>query len=230
MAAVKYFNSNFMYVDGPTQTEAMCLLAVRNDGNMLGYVKNKTEKICLEAVKENGLALACVESQTEDVCLAAVGQNGFALEYVKSQTEEICLAAVERQGFALQYVKNQNKEIIKEALKSNILSFIYVENDIYEYKHEDIKNLFKSICDCEFADASDRYLNLKKTAEILNRLGDEELIKAVKNEVAFLFENNLYKCEELTAIKQKVEMLLVVGDKNNIDSGINAVKIKRKVL
>ena len=38
----------------------------------LDYVKTQTEKICLAAVKQNGLALKYVKNQTEKICLVAV--------------------------------------------------------------------------------------------------------------------------------------------------------------
>ena len=77
-------------------TEAVCLEAVKNDGNALQYVKEQTEAVCLEAVKRNGDALRYVKEQTEAVCLEAVKRNGYALQYVAViDILEICIKEVE---------------------------------------------------------------------------------------------------------------------------------------
>jgi len=49
----------------------------------LRYVKDQTEAICLEAVKEDGDSLMYVKDQTEAICLEAVKKNGYSLMYVK---------------------------------------------------------------------------------------------------------------------------------------------------
>jgi len=40
------------------------------------------------AVKENGYFLVYVKEQTQEICLEAVKENGYALKYVKEQTQE----------------------------------------------------------------------------------------------------------------------------------------------
>jgi alanine racemase len=47
------------------------------------YVKDQSEAVCLEAVKKNGDALMYVKDQSEAVCLEAVKNDGYALRYVK---------------------------------------------------------------------------------------------------------------------------------------------------
>ena len=42
--------------------------------------------MCLLAVKQNGLLLPFVKVQTPEICLTAVKQNGYALEYVNEQS------------------------------------------------------------------------------------------------------------------------------------------------
>lgn len=94
----------------------ICLKAVKQNGNILFYVKEQTEEICLEAVKQNGDALKHVKEQTEEICLEAV-KNCDALKHVKKQTEEICLEAIKRHPFSLYDVKKQTNKICLEAVK-----------------------------------------------------------------------------------------------------------------
>ena len=57
-------------------TEAVCLEAVKNDGNALQYVKEQTEAVCLEAVKRNGYALQYVAViDILEICIKEVETN-----------------------------------------------------------------------------------------------------------------------------------------------------------
>ena len=47
------------------------------------YDENPSEERCLSVVKENGELLGLIKDQTEKICLEAVRQNGNALRYVK---------------------------------------------------------------------------------------------------------------------------------------------------
>ena len=75
---------------------------------------------CLVAVKQYGLVLQYVKEQTHEICLEAVKEDGHALEWVKEQTFEICLEAIKETGLALQYVKEQTPLIIHYLKKYNI--------------------------------------------------------------------------------------------------------------
>ena len=60
------------------------------------FQKWSTEAVCLEAVKNDGDALQYVKEQTEAVCLEAVKRNGYALQYVAViDILEICIKEVE---------------------------------------------------------------------------------------------------------------------------------------
>jgi len=114
------------------QTKEMCLAAVRQDGLALQYVREQTEEICLAACRQDGLALQYVAEQTEEICLAAVKEIGLALQYVREQTEEICLAACRQDGLALQYVAEQTIEICLVAVRKDGYALQYVANQTYE--------------------------------------------------------------------------------------------------
>ena len=75
---------------------------------------------CLMAVKQYGLALEYVKEQTPEICLEAVKQNGHALQYVEEQTSEMCLEAVKIDGQALRFVKEQTPLIIHYLKKYHI--------------------------------------------------------------------------------------------------------------
>jgi hypothetical protein len=68
-------------------------------------IESQTERICLAAVRSNGMALRHVKHQTYQICLAAVKQNGRALQYVNHQTVDICHEAIKEDPKAHEYVK-----------------------------------------------------------------------------------------------------------------------------
>ncbi|PBG25670.1 hypothetical protein BGU81_12720 [Clostridioides difficile] len=127
------------------------IIAVRQNGFALMYVKNQTEELCREAVMQNGLALEYVDKQTQEICLETVKENGLALRYVKKQTPEICLEAVEQDKFAIRYVKwsklegkfseEQTDEICRKSLKQNKLAIKYIINKEKYLKEFNIKYL-----------------------------------------------------------------------------------------
>ena len=87
-------------------TEEKAVEYVESDGINLREVpfQFRTEKVCIAAVKDNGNALGYVINQTHEICIAAVNNSGYALGYVINQTPEICMAAVKDYGYALQFV------------------------------------------------------------------------------------------------------------------------------
>ena len=112
------------------------LEAVKQDGDLLQYVKDQTSEICLEAVKRNGDSLQYVKEQTSEICLEAVKQNGYSLRYVKEQTSEICLEAVKRNELSLRYV---NKSIFT---KARIIVLDKKEIEISEESYQSFKKQF----------------------------------------------------------------------------------------
>ncbi len=104
------------------------MIAIKQNGCTLCFVKNQTLELCMEAVKQDGLALQSVKNQTPELCMGAVKQNGCALGFIHDQTPELCMEAVKQDGWALQFVKNQTPEICMEAVKENCWVLDYVEN------------------------------------------------------------------------------------------------------
>jgi len=116
------------------QTDEICKLAVSNNSYALQDVINQTDELCKLAVTQNGYALEFVINQTDEICKLAVTQNGDALQYVINKTDEICELAVRQDGYALEYVINQTDEICKLAVSQNgyALKYVNVRNRTYE--------------------------------------------------------------------------------------------------
>ena len=74
------------YLDGQAQTEELCLIAVKQDGEVLEYVKKPTDKIILEAIKQNGRAIWFVKEQTYELCLTAVKNTPQAIKDIRNTT------------------------------------------------------------------------------------------------------------------------------------------------
>lgn len=86
---------------------------IRLDGLLLAtYPESQTEAICLEAVKQNGLALQYVKHQTEAICLEAIKQNPMAFKWVRKQTTPICLEAIKRDLKLVLEIKHFSEPVI----------------------------------------------------------------------------------------------------------------------
>ena len=84
---------------------------------MLMHYDSFVNKLRLEAVRQDANVLRFVRNQTLEICIEAVRQNGYALSLVREQTKEICITAVMQTGDAIDYVIDQElKEEIKESL------------------------------------------------------------------------------------------------------------------
>jgi len=229
------------------QTDKICLAAIKNNASALKSVKNKTKEIVYAAVKKNGLALQYVNEYDEDLCLTAVRSNGEALmlideqteflcregvknngkalRHVKNQTDDICMTAVKQNGIALAYVERQTNEICLAAINEFPEAFIYVDSDVFEFWPGRIIDIYEK----NSSRPTRQKAALEKIAEILNRLDDEKLIKAVEDDLRTLFtKENLTICDALLAIKTKVRMLLEV--KKNKDNNNNECAVKQRLI
>ena len=100
-----------------------CLVAVKENGYALEYVKEQTPEICLEAVKEDGHVLQYVKEQTFEICLEAIKETGFAFEYVKEQTPLIT-----------HYLKKYNDSIYTVFKKKNLITIS--DNEMKKFYNE----------------------------------------------------------------------------------------------
>lgn len=81
-----------------TETERICLAAVRQNGLALQFVKHKTLKICEAAVEQNGWALRYVPQQTYDLVRRAYMQNPGISELVDPRFRNLLEYAVSNTG------------------------------------------------------------------------------------------------------------------------------------
>ena len=95
----------------------------------LRNVITQTQKICLAAVKHDGRSLRYVKEQTPEICIAAVKQDGMALCYVKDQTYEICLAAVKCDTKAFKFV---HPKLFGNPIKYWIHRFLFLIKHYYK--------------------------------------------------------------------------------------------------
>jgi len=117
LAAVRRDPSQLRHVE--RQTMAIKREAISCSGWVLRYVTGKrTAELRLLAVRQNGRMLAYIRKQTPEICLAAVQQCGAALQYVKQQTPEICMAAVRQSAWVLECVEKPTTELCLVALRA----------------------------------------------------------------------------------------------------------------
>lgn len=224
LAAIKENSQAFQFVK--KQTDEICLAAVKEDPDNLYYVQNQTMEICLAAVMKDGFALEHVANQTKEICLAAVKQNGQALAYVKNQTDELCIEAVKNDSDAIEYVKNQTEEICRLAFWKGDPStvIIFINPDVYKYKCKDLLSAYDASVKSTlfFNDKKDV---LKKISEIVSRLSDEELVRAIDVDLKKIFRaNNTKICNELNDMKTKVKLIKLSG---NVSSKNNSAQVKK---
>lgn len=105
----------------------LCLLAVKQKGDMLAYIKNPTKEICLVALQCTGNAIQFIKDPDEEMCLTAVRQDPWVLEFIKHQTVEICLAALLGNGMLLQFVHDQTPELCMVAVMTCGLALKFVK-------------------------------------------------------------------------------------------------------
>ena len=114
------------------ETKQDYLKLVVENGMAIKHIENQTIDLAMLAVKDDGYSLKYVKNEfkTPEVCLIAVKNDGFALQFVPEElrTDEVCLAAVTRDGRALQYVKKKTPAIIAMAIKMDSDAKEFIEN------------------------------------------------------------------------------------------------------
>lgn len=143
--AVKQNGRAIKYVNPVYKSYQLCLAAVSQNGYALCYIDTNeeriyTEAICIQAVKQNGDTLQFVRHQTPNICLAAVKQKGASVKHVKIDTSvtdmniyfNICLEAVKQSPCAIRYIGRyfQTPEICYEAIRQMPYFTQYVKIDM----------------------------------------------------------------------------------------------------
>lgn len=72
----------------------------------------------LEAVKQNGMIIGLIKDPSEEMQLEAVRQVPFALELIEDPSEKVQLEAVRKDGYLIDYIEDPSEEMQLEAEKS----------------------------------------------------------------------------------------------------------------
>lgn len=110
------YHNNLKYFENRFYDKEFCLKAVKLNGLILNYVKDRTDDICLEAIKQNGRALVYAKGNNNRLSLEAIKQTPDALEYVQNQTDDIILKAVKKDRNALKHVRNITDVLLKKII------------------------------------------------------------------------------------------------------------------
>jgi hypothetical protein len=76
MAVVRYGS------DEEKKDEEIQLAAVKEDKNLIKYIKNPTEPVQLAAVEQEGYLIQFIDNPTEPVQLAAVKKNPHSIQHI----------------------------------------------------------------------------------------------------------------------------------------------------
>ena len=126
---IDYYNLDktkisLFHIHKESQTEEICLAAVKRHGDELSYVVDQNPEICLAAVRskdDSWDALYFAKFRNEEMCIEAVKTHPLALTHIKPEerTEKVCLEAVKKDGSMLFYVPKQTREIYLAAIAQN---------------------------------------------------------------------------------------------------------------
>ena len=141
---LKMVQKDWRYLqDVELQTLAICMAAVRSNGEASGFMSEQTLELCMAAIHQNRNAIqyiinSGIRKQVEEILqqeaktLERVTKSGLALFYVKSQNPEICMAAVQQDGRAIQWVKDQTPKISVTAVRQNGEALKWIREQAFE--------------------------------------------------------------------------------------------------
>jgi len=114
---LNYDALNLRFIEN--QTYEICLLAVRNWGIAIKFVKlNQTEELCWEALKHTTRSIKYIIKQTYDMCLYAIKNDPYLITYINNPTIELCKLALDLEPCTISNMK-QNEELCKYAVAKN---------------------------------------------------------------------------------------------------------------
>jgi hypothetical protein len=93
-----------------------CMLAVKQNGNTIEFIKDPSEEMKLEAVRQDGFAIEFIKDPSEEMKLEAVRQDGCAIQFTKDPSEAVQLEAVRQDGWAIQFIKDPSETVRLEAM------------------------------------------------------------------------------------------------------------------
>lgn len=99
----------------PNAPLSVQLLAVREDGWLIQFIKDPCLEIQLEAVRQDGLAIQWIEDPCLELQLEAVREDIRAIYQIKDSSLSVQLAAVRKNVFAIQNIKEPYKKVLYES-------------------------------------------------------------------------------------------------------------------
>jgi hypothetical protein len=135
------------YVPERYRTQEIRILAVRQNGQMLKYIKQQDctpeeyLALCLAAIAQNRHAAQYISDWTPEICWAVIKQDGLAAAWnlpLELRTPEMRIAMVRQNGLALEGMQNiQTKipELVLTAVEQNGLALEFVVNQTPEIIH-----------------------------------------------------------------------------------------------
>lgn len=109
------------YIDNPC--DEYKLLAVQNDGHVLGEIADRSYDLCLAAVKQNGFAIQHVERHmhTEHLQRCAIHQDPRAIDVIDQPYESVQLEMVQKHKWSYQYIDKPTRNVMVEAIRLGCL-------------------------------------------------------------------------------------------------------------
>ena len=114
--------------------EIIQLIAVKQNGSSINYIKNPSEKVQLAAIAQSGFVIQYINNPSEEVKMAAVTQEGKAIQYIKNPSDEVQIAAVTTTGYAVQHIKNPSDEVKMAAVTTTGYAVQHIKNPSEEVK------------------------------------------------------------------------------------------------
>ena len=139
LVAVKQYGYAIQYIKNPS--EAIQLAAVKRNGIAIKFIKNPSEAMQLAAVKQHGYEIKFIKNPSEAIQLVAVKQDGTSIKFIKNPSEAIQLVAVKQDGYAIQYIKNPSEAIQLAAVKQDGYAIRVISNPSEEIKLVAVKQI-----------------------------------------------------------------------------------------
>ncbi len=124
--AVKYNGFVIKTIKNPS--EALQILAVRDEYDAIKYIKNPSEKVQLAAINNRAMAIQHIKNPSEKAQIAAIRQLPSVIKYIKNQTEKAQLYLVRKGATYIQFIDNPTEKVAITALKASLRVFQYIKN------------------------------------------------------------------------------------------------------
>ena len=191
-------------------SDALKILAVKNNGNALEFIENPTEEMKLIAVKNSGYALKFITSPSEEMMLLAIENTSWAIRDIHNPSEKMKLLAIENYAEIIQYIDNPTDEMKLLAIENSASVIEYIENPTNEMKTLALKNSPYAI----------KYIdNPTDDMKTLALEGDGYLLKDIENPTEEMkltaIENN---AKAIKYIENQTEKMKLLAINNDVDS------------